>query len=212
MCCLQKASTHMQHWPLRGLLMAFRPTRLHASSQILASPDTTCCLALLLMVLHTLTILSSEDVDSPVKPRRRHGYISCIRLRLFDVALANRQHRRLPEHRACALRRRYVGTAIMFSPGYAQCRCPAHTPEMGTPRTSMILLRRPWTISKPLSLLQTTAASRRSLRAPLSALSSSRMTSEASNSRTGRGASLFAPRVFSAPACRGSYFLSHLVS
>ncbi len=63
----------------------------------------------------------------------------------------------------------------------------------------MILLRRPWMISKPLSLLQITAASRRSLRAPLSVLSSSRITSEASNSRTGRGVSLFEPRVFSAP-------------
>ena len=64
----------------------------------------------------------------------------------------------------------------------------------------MILFRRPWMISKPLSLLQTTAASRRSLRAPLSDASSRRITSDASNSRTGSGASLFAPSVFRAPA------------
>ena len=55
-------------------------------------------------------------------------------------------------------------------------------------------------ISKPLSLLQTTAASRRSLRAPLSDELSSRTTSDASKSRTGSGASLLAPSVFRAPA------------
>ena len=81
-------------------------------------------------------------------------------------------------------------------------------PEMGTSRTSMILLRRPCMISKPLSLLQITAASRRSLRAPLSVLSSSRITSDASKSRTGRGVSLFAPKVLRAPA--HSYLLAQV--
>ncbi len=54
--------------------------------------------------------------------------------------------------------------------------------------------------SKLPSLAQATATSRRSLRAPVSAAASSRITSDASNSFTGSAASLFAPNVFSAPA------------
>lgn len=41
-----------------------------------------------------------------------------------------------------------------------------HPPLCGTPSTSMTLLSRPCTTSKPLSLAQYTATSRRSLRAP----------------------------------------------
>ena len=55
-------------------------------------------------------------------------------------------------------------------------------------------------VSKVLSLAHTAAASRRSLRAPDSALSDSSMTSETSNRLTGSGAFLFAPSVLSNPA------------
>ena len=61
-------------------------------------------------------------------------------------------------------------------------------------------LSRPCTASKADSRAHTTAASRRSLRAPVSAAGSRRTTSLHSNSRSGSGASRLAPSVFSTPA------------
>mmetsp|Transcript_4254 Transcript_4254/g.11891 ORF Transcript_4254/g.11891 Transcript_4254/m.11891 type:complete len:230 (+) Transcript_4254:419-1108(+) len=85
-------------------------------------------------------------------------------------------------------------SAQSYEPTLDTASDPAH----GTPAISMMRLSKPWTTSKPLSLLHTTATNRRSLRAPVSVESSSRITSETSKSFTGSAASLFAPRVFSA--------------
>ena len=70
-------------------------------------------------------------------------------------------------------------------------------PSSGTPRTSMTRLSSPWMTSNLVSVSQCTAPRRRSLRHPVSASGSTRMTSLTSNSFSGSGAPLLAARVFS---------------
>lgn len=102
-------------------------------------------------------------------------------------------------------------SVFILLPLTAQC-IGGNILSRGTPSTSMSLFRRPCTTSKPLSFPLNSATSRRSFRAPHSASSANKMTSDNSNSFKGKGASLFAPRVFSAPAKHhNNFFNSFLI-
>mmetsp|Transcript_24158 Transcript_24158/g.67183 ORF Transcript_24158/g.67183 Transcript_24158/m.67183 type:complete len:211 (+) Transcript_24158:187-819(+) len=84
------------------------------------------------------------------------------------------------------------------------CLASTSSPEplMGTPSTSMIRLRRPWMISKPLSFPQYTAQILLSFIAPTSISSVSNTMSPTSNSFIGSGASLLDASVLRAPGRR----------